>query len=194
MAKKKAKAKAKSAKKVAAKRTAKKPAPKKKAPAKKKAVKAIPDGYHTITPAIIIPEAADAIPFYEKAFGAKVRLRMDMPDGSIAHAELQIGDSVFMMGTAQGRPAAHLSAMLYVTNCDAVFDRALDAGATVKEALSDKFYGDRSGTVMDPFGNEWTIATHKEDVSEAEMNRRMAAMGDAGGHGSDDGDDSSDEE
>lgn len=191
MAKKSAKAKSGSkSKKVAAKRSAKKPAPKKKAPSKK-AVKPIPDGYHTITPAIIIPEAADAIPFYEKAFGAKVRLRMDMPDGSIAHAELQIGDSVFMMGTAQGRPAAHLSAMLYVTNCDAVFDRALDAGATVKEALSDKFYGDRSGTLLDPFGNEWTIATHKEDVSEAEMNRRMAALGD-GGHGDDD--DSSDEE
>jgi PhnB protein len=143
--------------------------------AKKSGVKAIPDGYHTLTPATIIPEAAEAILFYEKAFGAKTRLRMDGPDGSVAHAELVIGDSAFMIGTAMGRPAVHLAAMLYVTNCDAVFDRALDAGATVKEPLTDKFYGDRSGTVSDPFGNEWTIATHKEDVSEAEMMKRMAA-------------------
>ena len=173
----------KATKKVAAKKSAakKKPA--------KKAVKPVPDGYHTLTPAIIIPEAADAIPFYEKAFGAKVRLRMNMPDGAVAHAELQIGDSVFMMGTSQGpTQIAHLRAMLYVKNADALFDRALDAGATVKEPLSDKFYGDRSGTVADPFGNEWTIATHIEDVSEAEMNRRMARMGESGG------DDGSEEE
>lgn len=143
--------------------------------AKRAAVKAIPDGYHTLTPATIIPEAAEAITFYAKAFGAKTRLRMDGPDGSVAHAELVIGDSTFMIGTAMGRPPVHLAAMLYVTNCDAVFDRALDAGATVKEPLSDKFYGDRSGTVSDPFGNEWTIATHKEDVSEAEMMKRMKA-------------------
>lgn len=181
MAKKKTKKaagkKTKATKKVAAKKSAKKPVKK----AGKKAVKPVPDGYHTLTPAIIIPEAADAIPFYEKAFGAKVRLRMNMPDGSVAHAELQIGDSIFMMGTSQGpTQIAHLRAMLYVNNCDALFDRALDAGATVKEPLTDKFYGDRSGTVADPFGNEWTIATHIEDVSEAEMNRRMAAMGDGG--------------
>ena len=160
---------------------AKKKAPARKAPKTatksvgKRAVKPIPDGYHTITPAIIIPEASDAIAFYEKAFGAKVRLRMDGPDGSIAHAELVIGDSTFMMGSSMGRPPAYLHAMLYVTNCDAVYDRALDAGAMVKEPLTDKFYGDRSGTVADPFGNEWTIATHKEDVSEKEMMRRMNA-------------------
>lgn len=159
---------------------------KKKAPARKaaktagkstakKAVKPIPDGYHTITPATIIPEASEAIAFYEKAFGAKVRLRMDGPDGSVAHAELVIGDSCFMMGSSIGRPPVYLHAMLYVTNCDAVYDRALDAGAMMKEPLTDKFYGDRSGTVADPFGNEWTIATHKEDVSEKEMMKRMKA-------------------
>lgn len=142
---------------------------------KKRAVKPVPDGYHTLTPAIVIPEAAEAIAFYEKAFGAKVRLRMDGPDGSIAHAELVIGDSCFMMGSSMGRPPVYLHAMLYVTNCDAVYDRALDAGAMVKEPLTDKFYGDRSGTLADPFGNEWTIATHKEDVSEKEMIRRMNA-------------------
>lgn len=142
---------------------------------KKKAVKPIPDGYHTLTPATVIPEAAEAIAFYEKAFGAKVRLRMDGPDGSVARAELVIGDSCFMMGSSMGRPPVYLHAMLYVTNCDAVYDRALDAGAMVKEPLTDKFYGDRSGTLADPFGNEWTIATHKEDVSEKEMIRRMNA-------------------
>ena len=164
------------AKKASKKRVATKTA--KKSAKSKAAVKPIPDGYHTLTPAIIIPEAADAIAFFEKAFGAKTRLRMDGPDGSIAHAEIEIGDSVVMLGTAMGRPAVHLHAMLYVKNCDAIFDRALDAGATAKEPLSDKFYGDRSGTVRDPFGNEWTIATHKEDVSDAEMKRRMAKMGD----------------
>lgn len=159
---------------------------KKKAPARKaaktakkstakKAVKPVPDGYHTITPATIIPEASEAIAFYERAFGAKVRLRMDGPDGSVAHAELVIGDSVFMMGSSMGRPPVYLHAMLYVTNSDAVYDRALDAGAMMKEPLTDKFYGDRSGTVADPFGNEWTIATHKEDVSEKEMMKRMKA-------------------
>ena len=80
-----------------------------------------------------------------------------------------------MLGSSMGRPPAYLHAMLYVTNCDAVYDRALDAGATAKEPLTDKFYGDRSGSVTDPFGNEWTIATHTEDVSEKEMMRRMKA-------------------
>jgi PhnB protein len=164
------------------KKVAKKKAPARKAaktaarkPAGKTAVKPIPDGYHTITPATVIPEAAEAIAFYEKAFGAKTRLRMDGPDGSVAHAELVIGNSCFMLGSSMGRPPVYLHAMLYVTNCDAVYDRALDAGAMVKEPLTNKFYGDRSGTLADPFGNEWTIATHKEDVSEKEMIRRMNA-------------------
>lgn len=166
-------AKKKAAKKRAPARKAAKTAAKK--PVGKKAVKPIPDGYHTITPATVIPEAAEAIAFYEKAFGAKTRLRMDGPDGSVAHAELVIGNSCFMLGSSMGRPPVYLHAMLYVTNCDAVYDRALDAGAMVKEPLSNKFYGDRSGTLADPFGNEWTIATHKEDLSEKEMIRRMNA-------------------
>ena len=148
-------------------------------------VKPIPDGYHTATPYLIIRGAAAALDFYKKAFGATELMRFDAPDGRIGHAEIQIGDSRVMFGdenpefgnkspqTLGGTPCG---LCLYVPDCDAVFAKALAAGATVMKPMADQFYGDRSGTVIDPFGHAWTIATHKEDVSLEEMQARMAAM------------------
>jgi PhnB protein len=108
-------------------------------------------------------------------FGMKIKDVYRMPDGGIAHCELRFGDSLIMCGEAQGAPRT-LAAMFYVKDCDALFAKAVAAGAKVTRPLQDQFYGDRSGTVADPFGNEWTIATHVEDVSKKEMDRRMAAM------------------
>lgn len=177
-AKAKAKAKAKRAKKVAAKRSVAR-----KAPAKKK-VQPIPKGYHTLTPAIVSADAAKVIDFLGRAFGAKTRMRYDGPNGEIFHAELQIGDSVLMLGsTMPGVAPTSLKAMLYVKDVDAAFRRAIGAGGSETRPVQDQFYGDRSGTLTDPFGNEWTLATHVEDVSEKEMERRMAAMGDDAGEG-----------
>ena len=149
------------------------------------AVKPTPDGYHSVTPYLIVRDAAKAIDFYRAAFGAVELLRMPMPDGSVAHAEVKIGDSPVMMGeenpawgsksplTLGGTPAG---LMIYVPDCDAVVARAVAAGATVLKPLADQFYGDRSGTVTDPFGHQWTVATHIEDVPPAEMQARMEAM------------------
>ncbi len=148
-------------------------------------VKPIPDGYHSITPYLIIKGAVAAIDFYEKAFGAAELLRMPQPDGRVGHAELKIGDSVIMLAdefpelqtvgpkTLGNSPVGIL---LYVDDVDTVFAKALSLGATVNKPLADQFYGDRNGTVIDPFGHKWTIATHKEDVSPEEMERRVAAM------------------
>ena len=148
-------------------------------------VKSIPDGYHTATPYLIINGAAAAIEFYKKAFGATVLLRMDAPGGKIGHAEIKIGDSPIMLAdehpdmgyrgpqTIGGTP---VSIMLYVEGVDTVFDRALAAGAKVKQAVKDQFYGDRSGTLEDPFGHVWTIATHTEDLAPDEIGRRAAAF------------------
>ncbi len=148
-------------------------------------VKPIPDGYHSITPYLIIKGAAAAIDFYKQAFDAVELMRMPHPDGRVGHAELKIGDSVFMLAdefpelqtvgpkTLGNSPVGIL---LYVNDVDSVFAKALSLGATVNKALADQFYGDRTGTVIDPFGHKWTIATHKEDVSPEEMERRMAAM------------------
>jgi PhnB protein len=150
-------------------------------------VKPVPDGYHSITPYLIIDGAAQAIAFYREAFGAEELVRMDAPGGRVGHAELQIGDSRIMLADefpqmgargprSVGGTPVHL--LLYVNDCDAVFHRAVGAGATAKKPLADQFYGDRSGTVEDPFGHSWTIATHKEDVPPDEMERRAkAAMG-----------------
>ena len=149
------------------------------------AVKPIPDGYHSVTPYMTIRGAAKAIDFYTAAFGAVEILRLPMADGSVAHAEIKIGDSVVMMGEenpawdakspqALGGTASGL--MLYVPDCDAVFAAALANGATVSKPLTDQFYGDRSGTVIDPFGHQWTLATHVEDVEPAELQKRMDAM------------------
>jgi PhnB protein len=149
------------------------------------AVKPIPDGYHTATPYLIIDGAARAIDFYKKAFGATELFRMDGPDGRVGHAEIKIGNSPIMLGDecpemgyrspkALGGPG--ISLMLYVEDVDARFDQAVAAGASVVRPVKDQFYGDRAGTVADPFGHVWTIATHKEDLTMEEIRRRAAAF------------------
>lgn len=152
-------------------------------------VKPIPDGYHTVTPYLIIKNASDAIEFYTRAFGAVELLRMDAPGGKIGHAEVKIGDSPIMLADEypeQGflGPASlggtAVSILLYVEDVDTLFARAIGAGATMMRPVVDQFYGDRSGTLKDPFGHVWTIATHKEDLSSEELQRRMADMKDIG--------------
>ena len=150
-----------------------------------KKVKPVPDGYHHITPYLVIQGAAAAIDFYKKVFGATELFRMTQPDGRVGHAELKIGDSVFMladefpeMQTVGPKTLGNtpVGLHLYVEDADATFNHALSLGAKVKKPMADQFYGDRSGTIEDPFGHKWTIATHKEDVSPEEMKRRMAAI------------------
>ena len=147
--------------------------------------KAIPDGYGTVTPYLIVSGAARAMEFYKKAFGAEERMRFAMPDGRIGHAEIQIGNSVVMLAdefpemgvkspkTLGGTP---VGLCIYTENVDARFQQAIDAGASVDRPVQNQFYGDRSGTLIDPFGHKWTFAMHVEDVSSEEMARRMAAM------------------
>ncbi len=136
-------------------------------------VKPIPEGYHSITPAMVVNGADRAIEFYKNAFDAEEKVRFPGPDGKIMHAELRIGDSLVMLGEAARDPVANLQAMLYVQDSDAVFQRAVDAGPTVVAPMADMPWGDRGGRVRDPFGNVWFIATHKEDVEVDEMLRRM---------------------
>jgi PhnB protein len=151
--------------------------------------KAIPDGYRTIAPYLAVDGAEQAIEFYEKAFGAKERGRMQSPDGKIAHAELEIGDSVLMLSdpfpqfatrapTELGGSTA--SVMMYVEDVDAVVKQAVAAGASLEREVEDQFWGDRFGAVVDPFGHMWSIATRVEDVPPEEMAKRaeaaMAAM------------------
>jgi len=147
-------------------------------------VKPIPEGYHSVTPYLIVRGGSAAIDFYNKAFGAVELFRFPAPDGKVGHAEIKVGDSPIMLAdeypqmgyngpqTIGGSP---VSLMIYVEDVDTVFNRAVEAGATVKEPVQDKFYGDRSGTVVDPFGHIWHLATHKEDVSMDEMERRAKA-------------------
>jgi PhnB protein len=135
---------------------------------------AVPEGYGTVTPFLTIDGASDAIEFYKKAFGATERLRMPGPEGKLMHAEITIGNSVVMLSDAMRRPATQSAIHLYVEDCDATFAQALDAGATVTMPLMDMFWGDRYGQLSDPFGNLWSIATHKEDLSQEEMEKRMA--------------------
>ncbi len=146
------------------------------------AVKAIPEGYHSVTPYLIVDGAEEAIRFYERAFGATEMLRLPMGD-KIGHAEIRIGDSFVMLSDEwpeygklgpKARGGATSSLMIYVEDVDAAFERALAAGATEERPVEDQFYGDRSGTLVDPFGHSWTLATHVEDVGEEEMQRRMA--------------------
>jgi len=146
--------------------------------------KPIPDGYHTATPYLIIRGAADAIEFYKKAFSATELFRFPTPDGKIGHAEIKIGDSPIMMADEcpqmgyngpQSLGGSPVSIMIYVEDVDTIFNQAVAAGATVKEAVSDKFYGDRIGTLTDPFGHVWHVSTHKEDVSMEEMEKRAKA-------------------
>ena len=148
------------------------------------AVKAIPEGYHSVTPYLIIGGAADAIEFYKNAFGATELFRFPSPDGKVGHAEIKIGDSHIMLADEypdmgykgpKSIGGSSVSLMIYVDDVDTVFDRAVAAGGAAKEAVTDKFYGDRMGTVVDPFGHVWHVATHKEDVSVEEMQRRAKA-------------------
>lgn len=144
------------------------------------AVRPIPEGYHTVTPYLIVNGAAELLDFLRLAFGAEERGRMAGANGLIRHAEVRIGDSVIML--ADGTDAASpMPAMLhlYVENCDAVYERALSAGAISVDEIADRFYGDRSGGVRDPTGNLWWISTRVEDVSSAELQRRIATMGQA---------------
>ncbi len=150
-------------------------------------VKAIPEGWNSLTAYISVKGALEAIEFYKNAFGAKETGRLTMPDGSIGHAELEIGDSKIMLAeeneqwgnlspqTIGGTP---VSLCIYVEDVDAVFARAIQAGATVtgEMVVKDQFYGDRTGGITDPFGHKWSIMTHIEDVSFEEMQKRMNAM------------------
>jgi PhnB protein len=133
--------------------------------------------YHTVTPVLNVYGADGAIDFYKSAFGAKERMRMPGPDGKIMHSELLIGDSVLMVTDVINNPATASSLHIYVPDCDAVYSQALAAGAKQKMPLQDMFWGDRFGSLTDPFGNTWNIATHKEDVPPEEMEKRMAAAG-----------------
>jgi PhnB protein len=144
-------------------------------------VKPIPDGYPRVTPSLIIDGAPAAIEFYDAVLGTSVRMRMDSPDGKVGHAELQLGDSVIMladefpdMGYLGPKSVGGTSVTLsvYVEDVDAVFERALAAGATEVRAIENQFYGDRSGQFEDPFGHRWNVATHIEDVPDDEMMRR----------------------
>ena len=137
-------------------------------------VKPIPEGYHAVTPFLVLKDAHRAIEFYKRAFGAEERFRMPTPDGKVAHAELQIGDSVVMLSEAIQEPATSASMYLYVPNVDAVCQRAVAAGAEAAMPPTDMFWGDRFGRVVDPFGVRWGIATHNEDLSPQEIGRRAA--------------------
>ena len=145
----------------------------------------IPEGYHTVTPYLAVEDAAKAIDFYKRAFGATEHVKMDGPGGTIAHAELQIGDSMIMLSDPfpqsnirppSERGGATSSILMYVEDVDAAFKRAVDAGASSTSEPENQFWGDRWGTVTDPFGHLWQIATHVEDVPPEEMEKRVAAM------------------
>jgi PhnB protein len=140
------------------------------------AVKPIPDGYHSITPYVICKDAAKTIAFVKAAFGATdVMPPMTAPDGTVKHAELKVGDSIVMFSEGcPENPAMACMLYHYVTDVDSVFKKAVQAGGKVVKEPEDQFYGDRSGGVTDPSGNQWWIATHKEDLSMEEMNKRAA--------------------
>jgi PhnB protein len=136
---------------------------------------AIPQGFHTVTPYLVTPKLPQLMDFLKRAFGATERYSMPGPNGAIAHAEMQVGDSILMMGQPQGESqATHSMLYLYVPDIDATYKKAIAAGGVSVREPSDQMYGDRNGAVKDPAGNEWWIATHKEDVSPQEMERRMA--------------------
>jgi PhnB protein len=147
--------------------------------------KPIPEGYSTVMPYLSVDGAAEAIEFYKTMFGAVESVRMPQPDGSIGHAELTIGDSVVMlsdefpdMGVLSPKSIGGTPVTLnvYVDDADDVVDRAVSAGATVVQPIEDRFYGDRAGQILDPWGHRWNVATHVEDVSPEEMQRRLAEM------------------
>jgi PhnB protein len=157
------------------------------------AVQPVPEGYNTVTPYLAVPNAAEAIDFYARALGAKERSRMAGPGGSVMHAELEVGDSLIMLSdpfpqastkTPKDLGGTSVNIFLYVDDIDAAYKQAIDAGATSLMEPDDMFWGDRFGSVEDPFGHTWTIATHIEDVSPEEMQKRseefMASMASAG--------------
>lgn len=149
-------------------------------------VQPIPEGYHSVTPYLVVAGSAAAIDFYRQAFGATELMRFPGPDGKVAHAEIRVGDSVIMLAdeapdwgafgpkTVGGTP---VTLMVYVPDVDAVVAQAVEAGAKLTRPVEDKFYGDRSGRIEDPFGHLWDVSTHVEDVAPDELQRRMAAMG-----------------
>ena len=148
-------------------------------------VKPIPAGHHTVTPYLSIKNGAQALEFYKKAFGAKEAYKLMLPDGRLGHAEIQVGDSVIMLAdefpehggkSPQTLGGSPVSIHLYVENVDSFFQKAVAAGAKARKPVSDQFYGDRSGQLEDPYGHLWWVATHKEDVSPDEMQKRVQAM------------------
>lgn len=148
--------------------------------------KSVPQGFHTVTPGFAVKDAARAIEFYKQAFGAEEVNRMTTPDGKVMHAEIRIGDSIIMLGEefpgAGGNPSPQtvgnttVTLHIYTPDVDAAFDRAVKAGAKVAMPVSDMFWGDRYGRLTDPFGHSWSLATHKEDVSAEEAERRGNEM------------------
>jgi PhnB protein len=159
---------------------------------KVKRVKPIPDGYHTVTPYLIVRSADRAIDFYKRAFGARELMRMTGAAGKVMHAELKIGDSIVFLAdefperghrSPESLGGAGGSIFLYVRDVDAAFKRAVDAGARVVRPLADMFWGDRYGQLADPFGHEWGLGTHKEDLTPREIARRQEAFLKAGGQG-----------
>ena len=138
----------------------------------------IPKGFRTVTPNIIVDNAEDAITFLKRALGATEQYRLTMSNGKITHCELKVGDSIVNLGESMdGWPAHGLVAQIYVENSDALFEQAVAAGASVVMPMTDMFFGSREGRISDPFGNVWTIATLKEEVSPEEMQRRMSTAG-----------------
>jgi len=147
----------------------------------------IPDSYRRVTPVLTVVGAAKALEFYSSVFGATERMRFPGPEGTIAHAEIQIGDSVVIVedenpqrGTTApppgGLPGSPASLFIYVEDVDAVIARAVELGATLQRPAEDQFYGDRDGHIVDPFGHGWTVASHIEDVTPEELTRRMAEL------------------
>ncbi len=146
-------------------------------------VKPKPDGYHSVTPYLIVNGAASALDFYKKAFGATEVMRMTQPDGKVGHAEIRIGDSVVMMAdefpergirSPESYGGSPISLMVYVDDVDLLFPQAIAAGGKELSPVSDQFYGDRSGILQDPFGHTWSIATHKEDLTPEQIQQRIS--------------------
>ena len=182
---------AKAKKRTAKKAPARKSAMKRSAPGKE-VVKPIPEGYHSVTPYLCVDGAAEGIAFYKKAFGAKERMRMGAPGGKIAHAEITIGDSILMMAdefpemdfrSPKARGGTPVTLHIYVKNVDQAFARAVEAGATVKQPVKNQFYGDRSGTLQDPYGHIWHLSTHVEELSMKEIMKRGEEAMKSGGAG-----------
>jgi PhnB protein len=155
-------------------------------------VKAIPEGYHSVTPYLFIRGAGGAIDFYKKVFDAKEIMRVSGPIGQIMHAEIKIGDSIIMLADENPKTGAmspqtaggiSVSLHLYLESVDDVVQKAVDGGAKLLHPVQNQIYGDRSGTLIDPFGHMWSVATHVEDVSPEEMKKRMAAASSQAAHG-----------